>query len=265
MRRAALISVAAVAMASSVAAATGGGAAPTASSIERGAQLAKLGDCAVCHTVQSGAPYAGGRAVLPTPFGKVFATNITPERDTWASARTHSLAEFERALHKGVRRDGAQLYPAFPYDHFTGASDGDIDALYAFLMTRRPVRAVTPANRLTPPLGFRPLMIGWKALYFRPEPFKPVAGKSDQWNRGAYLVATFGHCGACHTPRGLLGAEDQAKAFDGELCRGLVRPAAERLDTGRDALDGAGPLHLPAHRPRRWPCGLRRANGRGDP
>jgi len=138
---------------------------PDRSQIERGAQVAKLGDCAICHTAQGGAPYAGGRAV-PTPFGKVFATNITPDRETGIGRYTR--AEFERALHKGVRRDGAQLYPAFPYDHFSGASEGDIDALYAFLMTRRPVRAVTPASQLIPPLGFRPLMIGWKALYFRP-------------------------------------------------------------------------------------------------
>jgi mono/diheme cytochrome c family protein len=194
---------------------------PDRSQIEHGAQVAKLGDCAICHTAPGGAPYAGGRAV-PTPFGKVFATNITPDRENGIGRYTR--AEFERALHKGVRRDGAQLYPAFPYDHFSGASEGDIDALYVFLMTRRPVRAVTPANQLIPPLGFRPLMIGWKALYFRPEPFKPTPGKNDQWNRGAYLVETFGHCGACHTPRGLLGAEEKTKAFGGGSAEGWYAP-----------------------------------------
>ena len=205
---------------------------PDRAQIERGANLAKLGDCAVCHTADSGAPYAGGRPIT-TPFGKVFATNITPDRTTGIGRYTR--VEFERALHKGVRRDGAQLYPAFPYDHFSGASDGDVDALYAFLMTRRPVRAVAPANQLVPPLGFRPLMIGWKALYFRPEPFKPTPGKSDQWNRGAYLVKTLGHCGACHTPHGLLGAEQKAKAFDGGYADGWYAPP----------LNGATPAATP--------------------
>jgi mono/diheme cytochrome c family protein len=194
---------------------------PPTDQVERGAELAKVGDCAVCHTADGGAPYAGGRPIA-TPFGKVFASNITPDRDTGIGR--YSQAQFERALHKGVRRDGAQLYPAFPFDHFTGASDADIDALYAFLMTRRPVHAVTPPTRLIPPLGFRPLMLGWKALYFRPAPFTPTPGKSDQWNRGAYLVATFGHCGACHTPHGALGAEQKAKAFDGGYAEGWYAP-----------------------------------------
>jgi nicotinate dehydrogenase subunit B len=189
--------------------------------IELGATLSKEGACAVCHTEDGGAPYAGGRAI-PTPFGKVFATNITPDRDTGIGR--YSRAQFERAMHRGVRDDGAQLYPAFPYDHFTGANDRDIDALYAFLMTRRPVRAVTPPPQLIPPLGFRPLMAVWKAFFFRPAPFTPTPGKSEQWNRGAYLVATFGHCGACHTPHGALGAEQKKKAFDGWYAEGWYAP-----------------------------------------
>jgi mono/diheme cytochrome c family protein len=194
---------------------------PEKAQVERGAALAKLGNCAVCHTADGGAPYAGGRPIS-TPFGKVFATNVTPDPDTGLGKYTQ--ADFQRAMHRGVRRDGGQLYPAFPYDHFTSASDADIDALYAFLMTRRPVRGTTPPPQLIPPLGFRPLMVFWKALYFRPEPFKPTAGKSEQWNRGAYLAETFGHCGACHTPHGLLGAEQKAKAFDGGYAEGWYAP-----------------------------------------
>ena len=189
--------------------------------VARGAALSKLGNCAVCHTADGGQAYAGGRPI-PTPFGMVFATNVTPDPETGIGK--YSQAQFARAMHRGVRRDGAELYPAFPFDHFTGASDADIDALYAFLMSRRPVRAVTPAPQLIPPLGFRPLMAVWKALYFRPTPFQPTPGKSDQWNRGAYLVATFGHCGACHTPHGLLGAEEKAKAFEGGYAEGWYAP-----------------------------------------
>ena len=189
--------------------------------VARGAALSKLGNCAVCHTADGGQAYAGGRAI-PTPFGKVFATNVTPDPETGIGK--YSQAEFARAMHRGVRRDGAELYPAFPFDHFTGASDADIDALYAFLMTRRPVRATTPPPQLIPPLGFRPLMAIWKALYFRPAPFRPTPGKSEAWNRGAYLVETFGHCGACHTPHGLLGAEQKARAFDGYYAEGWYAP-----------------------------------------
>ncbi|HZZ68280.1 MAG TPA: c-type cytochrome [Phenylobacterium sp.] len=207
-------------MLTAVAARSFDAASPTAE-IARGAELAKLGDCAVCHTAQGGAPYAGGRAI-PTPFGKVFASNITPDAATGIGR--YSRAEFRRALRQGVRRDGAELYPAFPYDHFAGASDADADALYAFLMSRRPVRATTPRPRLIPPLGFRPLMAAWKALYFRPEPFHPTPGKSEAWNRGAYLVTTFGHCGACHTPHGLLGEEESATAFDGAYAQGWYAP-----------------------------------------
>ncbi len=194
---------------------------PATSQIDRGAQLAKLGDCAVCHTADGGSPYAGGRPI-PTPFGAVFATNITPDRQTGIG--DYTMAAFERAMHRGVRKDGAQLYPAFPYDHFSYANDGDIDALYAFLVTRRAVSARTPPNRLIPPLGFRPVMLIWKTLYFRPQPFTPTPGKTDQWNRGAYLVASFGHCGACHTPHGALGAEQKPKAFDGGYAEGWYAP-----------------------------------------
>ena len=245
-----------------------GASSPPSPQINRGAQLAKLGDCAVCHTAPDGAPYAGGRPIQ-TPFGVVFATNITPDRETGIGAYTR--AQFERALHKGVRRDGAQLYPAFPYDHFSYGADGDIGALYAFLMTRRPVAQRTPSNRLIPPLGFRPIMLIWKALYFRPQAFTPTPGKSDPWNRGAYLVESFGHCGACHTPHGALGAEQTARAFDGGYAEGWYAPplnastpASVRwtqqslytyLRTGLDATHAAsaGPMAAVAHELARAP------------
>ena len=214
------------ALAGAAALALAAGAAPTApaapsAEIARGATLAKLGNCGVCHTLDGGAPYAGGRPI-PTPFGSVYASNITPDPATGIGRYTR--AQFERAMSRGVRRDGAQLYPAFPYDHFSFAADADFDALYAFLMTRRPVVQRTPPNKLIPPLGFRPIMLIWKALYFHPRPFTPTPGKSDEWNRGAYLVASFGHCGSCHTPRGALGAEKKGRALDGGYAEGWYAP-----------------------------------------
>ena len=179
----------------------------------RGAALAKLGDCMVCHTAPGGKPYAGGGAV-PTPFGVVYGTNITPDLDTGIGR--WSLADFDKALRRGTRRGGAPLYPAMPYDHYSALTAADVQALYAFMMTREPVRAAPPGNRLVPPLGFRPLLYIWKALFFHPAAPPP--------ERGQYLVETLGHCGACHTPHGWLGDEQRAKALDGGWAEGWYAP-----------------------------------------
>jgi nicotinate dehydrogenase subunit B len=189
--------------------------------IERGAALAGIGDCTTCHTADDGAPFAGGRAVK-TPFGDVFATNITPAAGSGIGG--YSQKAFVRAMRQGVRRDGAHLYPAFPYDHFSSSNDEDLAALYAFLMTRRPVEQTTPANRLIPPVGFRPVIAFWQALFFRPRAFAPSAGQSAEWNRGAYLVESLGHCGGCHTPHNWLGAEERARALDGGWAEGWYAP-----------------------------------------
>jgi len=180
--------------------------------IKRGAALAALGDCNTCHTTTGGGAFAGGVPV-PTPFGTIYSTNITPDEDTGIGR--WSEAAFRRALRQGVDRAGHQLYPAFPYDHFTLLSDDDISALYAFFMTRRPVRAMAPASGLPFPLNIRMIIAGWKLLFFHQGPFKPNPNQSDELNRGAYLVDGIGHCGACHTPRNALGAEDMGNAFGG--------------------------------------------------
>ena len=130
--------------------------------VARGEQLARISNCVGCHTAPGGRPFAGGRP-LETPFGTVFATNITPDPETGIGL--WSRKAFARALREGVARSGDLLYPAFPYDHFTHAGDADIDALYAFLMTRPAVQARVPANRLKVPFGFRPLIAGWNLLF----------------------------------------------------------------------------------------------------
>jgi mono/diheme cytochrome c family protein len=180
--------------------------------VRRGATLAAAGNCDVCHTAPGGREFAGGRA-LPTPLGTIYATNITPDAQTGIG--NWSAAAFQRAMRSGIRRDGAYLYPAFPYDHFTLVSDDDDQALYAFLMTRTPVRATPPPNELPFPLNMRTVLFGWNLLFLRKGPFRADSGHDETWNRGAYLVEGLGHCGACHTPRNFLAAEKNDQRLSG--------------------------------------------------
>lgn len=187
--------------------------------VARGAQLAAVGNCVTCHTAKDGKPYAGGFP-LKTPFGTVYGTNITPDRETGIGS--WSEAAFERAMREGVDREGRHLFPAFPYDHFTKTTDEDIRALYAFMMTREPVRAEGPANTVAIP---RPLVALWKAMYFERGVFRPDPAKDRRWNRGAYLSEGLGHCGACHTPRNRLGAEKKRESYSGGEVGGWHAPA----------------------------------------
>ncbi|PAY08894.1 MULTISPECIES: cytochrome c [Bradyrhizobium] len=180
--------------------------------VKRGRDLAAIGNCNTCHTVQGGGNYAGGLPV-PTPFGTIFSSNITPDAETGIGSWPEEA--FVRAMRAGVGRDGRHLYPTFPYDHFTNVSDADDRALYAFLMTRQPVHASSPANQLSFPLNYRPLIAGWKLLYLRSGDVPSNAAKGAEWNRGAYLVEGLAHCGACHTPRNALGAEQVNAQFSG--------------------------------------------------
>ncbi|OAK63573.1 aldehyde dehydrogenase [Variovorax paradoxus] len=195
--------------------------------IERGRVLAAAGDCAVCHTAPGGVPNAGGRA-MDTPFGTLYTTNLTPDADTGLGR--WSFSAFQRAMREGVSRDGHYLYPAFPYTAFAKTSDDDLQALYAYFMSMPAVRAETPKSELKFPFSMRPLMAGWNALFHDPTPMQPVATQSAEWNRGAYLVNGLGHCGACHTPRNALGAEQGGSAFlSGAMVDGWEAPALTHL------------------------------------
>jgi nicotinate dehydrogenase subunit B len=198
----------------------------SAATIARGAQLAALGNCAVCHTTVDGALNAGGRA-LETPFGIIYSTNITPDVETGIGA--WSYPAFERAMRDGLHRDGRQLYPAFPYPHFARTSDADMQALYAHLMAQPAIRAITPANALAFPFNLRPLLAGWNVLFHQPRELKPEATKSELWNRGAYLVESLGHCSACHSPRNALGAERRDAYLAGGIAEGWEAPALTSL------------------------------------
>ncbi|MGH6889083.1 MAG: c-type cytochrome [Rhizomicrobium sp.] len=189
--------------------------------IARGRALAAVGDCMTCHTTQSGRPFAGGRPI-PTPFGVVFSTNITPDRKMGIGR--WSIDAFRRAMRQGIARDGTHLYPAFPYDHFAQTRGSDIAELYAYLMTREPVSAPALHDRLLPPFDIRALLAGWNFLYFHRSPFRADRSKSAAWNRGAYLVETLGHCGACHTPHSAFGAEKTNRALDGAMAEGWYAP-----------------------------------------
>jgi mono/diheme cytochrome c family protein len=180
--------------------------------IKRGRDLAAIGNCSDCHTTRDGKSFAGGLPV-PTPFGTIYSSNITPDPDTGIGR--WSEAAFRRAMRSGVDRDGSHLYPTFPYDHFTNVTDEDDRALYAFLMTRSPVHAVDRSNDLAFPFNQRVAVAGWKLLFLKGGTYKPDPAQSAEWNRGAYLVDGLAHCGACHTPRNALGAEKASIAFSG--------------------------------------------------
>lgn len=180
--------------------------------VKRGRDLAAIGNCNDCHTVRGAKDFAGGLPV-PTPFGTIYSSNITPDTETGIGR--WSEAAFRRAMQSGVNRDGQHLYPTFPYDHFTHVSDDDDRALYAYLMTRRPVRAPARENALAFPFNQRIAVAGWKLLFLRHGSYQPDPTQSAEWNRGAYLVEGLAHCGACHTPRNALGAEKTQASFAG--------------------------------------------------
>ena len=199
----------------------------SAATIARGGQLAALGNCAGCHTDIHGIANAGGRA-LDTPFGVVYSTNITPDVETGIGA--WSYPAFERSMREGIHRDGRHLYPAFPYNHFARTTDADLQAIYAYLVAQTPVHAVNRETTLAFPFNLRPLMAGWNALFHEPALFKADSTKSAVWNRGAYLVESLGHCGACHTPRNALGAERTARTYlAGGVAEGWEAPPLTSL------------------------------------
>jgi len=188
-----------------------------ASVVERGAYLARAADCMACHTKPGGKDFAGGLG-FKLPFGTLYATNITPDKETGIG--NYSDADFLNAVHRGIRRDGARLYPAMPYVSYTYMTDDDALAIKAYLFSLPPVNEPTPANTLAFPFDQRWGMIFWSALFNPDTRFMPDASKSAEWNRGAYLAEALAHCGECHTPRNLAFALDNRKKFAGALTAG---------------------------------------------
>jgi mono/diheme cytochrome c family protein len=185
--------------------------------VERGAYLAKAADCMVCHTTKGGKEYAGGLA-FKLPFGTLYSTNITPDKETGIG--NYSDQDFLNAMHRGIRRDGARLYPAMPFTSYTYMTEADALAIKAYLFSLPPGRATAPENTLTFPFNQRWAMGFWSALFNPDTRFEPDTSKSPEWNRGAYLAEALAHCGECHTPRNLAFALDNRKKFAGAVTAG---------------------------------------------
>lgn len=182
--------------------------------ITRGEYLARVGDCVACHTEVNGPVFAGGRA-MPTPFGNLYAPNITPDDATGIGLWT--AEDFYRMMHTGVSRDGTLLYPAMPFANYTKVTRADSDAIYAYLMSVPPIARQNREHELRFPFNKRELLIGWRTLYFREAEFVPNPRQSEEWNRGAYLVEGLGHCSMCHTAVNALGGTSEEKAFEGGM------------------------------------------------
>jgi len=190
--------------------------------VERGRYLTILSDCGSCHTVPgSNQPFAGGRPI-ETPFGNIVAPNITPDAETGIGS--WSDEQFDAAVRKGIGRDGSHLYPAMPYNDYTKMSRDDVVAIRAYLSTVTPVRNVVVANTLPFPFNIRASLRVWNALYFREGEYQSNPNQSDEWNRGAFLVDGPGHCGACHTPKTLLGGDQSDQYLRGAYLQGWSAP-----------------------------------------
>ena len=213
--------------------------------LARGAQVAALGNCITCHTTDQGEPFAGGKA-FKTGFGTVYSSNLTPDLETGLGGWTYQA--FERAMRQGVSRDGHALYPAFPYTSFASISDDDMTALYAWLMQRPAVSQATPKADMGFPFGMRSLMQLWNGLFHQPSAYQFDPSQSAQWNRGEYLVNGAAHCGACHTPRNALGAEQKGSAYlQGAVLDGWQAPALTAMNSSPVAWREADFFHYLRH------------------
>ena len=184
------------------------------SQVVRGEYLARIGDCYACHTVRGGQPYAGGLEI-PTPFGHLYTTNITPDPETGIG--TWTSEDFWRAMHDGRNKAGEYLYPAMPYTNYTKVTREDSDAMYAYFKSIRPVRQQNRPNEMKFPYDRRELLGPWRALYFKPGVWQDDPKQTKEWNRGGYLVEGLGHCDACHSSRNILGAVQ-----GGDMSGGLI-------------------------------------------
>lgn len=188
--------------------------APSPALLERGAYLARAGNCMSCHTARGGSPYAGGRGIA-TPFGTVFSGNLTPDKATGIG--NWSASHFWRAMHNGRSKDGRLLYPAFPYTSYTEVTRADSDALFAYLQSLPAAARPNTPHALRWPFSTQAALAVWRALYFSPRPHVPDTTQTAEWNRGAYLVRGLGHCSACHSARNALGASSTPLDLAGGL------------------------------------------------
>jgi mono/diheme cytochrome c family protein len=180
--------------------------------VARGKYLAEAADCAACHTAPGGAPFAGGLA-MQSGFGTIYATNITPDPGNGIGRWTAD--DFWHALHDGVARDGRNLYPAMPYTSYRGMTRTDADAVYAYVMQLPAMKVANPRTDLSFPYNIRLGMMGWNLVFLTNSIPAASTGSSAAWERGRYLVNVLGHCGECHTPRGIVGQMELSRPLAG--------------------------------------------------
>jgi mono/diheme cytochrome c family protein len=225
--------------------------------VERGRYLSVLSDCGGCHTVPGGKPFVGGLAI-ETPFGNIVSPNITPDPETGIGAWTDD--HFVAALKMGLGRNGEHLYPAMPYNAYTRMSRDDVLSIRAYLNSLEAIKNARATNTLSFPFNVRALMAVWNRLYFTAGEYKPDPTKSAEWNRGKFIVDGPAHCGACHTPKTVLGGDRSEHYLQGANLQGWSAPditnntrsglgnwtvedIARYLKTGRNRLTAAtGPM-----------------------
>ena len=190
--------------------------------IERGKYLADAADCVACHSVEGGAEFAGGLPLV-SPFGTIYGTNITPDKEHGIG--NYSADDFYQAVTAGEKPDGSQLYPAMPYTSYRLLKREDSDAIYAYIMSLAPIAKPSPQTDLAFPFNLRFGMSFWNLLYKDVVQLQPAEGKSEPWQRGQYLVEVLGHCGECHTPRNALGALQQDQRMQGGVLLGYGAPS----------------------------------------
>lgn len=188
--------------------------------LARGKYLAQAGDCAACHTSKDGAPFAGG-VPIPTPFGTIYGTNITPDKDYGIGGWTS--ADLYKVLHDGIAPEHP-LYPAMPYTSYRGLTREDSDAIFAYLQSVEPAAVPNQKNGVPFPFNIRALMRGWNLLFLTDELPAVSAGDSDEWVQGRYLVNVLGHCMECHSPRGVVGQMKLGESLTGGAAEAIHAP-----------------------------------------
>lgn len=197
--------------------------AKTRALIKRGEYLTKAGDCIACHTdtQHNGKAFAGGLGIY-TPFGTIYSPNITPDKSTGIGLWSNE--DFIRAMHQGIAPNGSYYFPVFPFPSFAKINKNDLLAIKAYLFSLPPINKANQANEMMWPFNWRFLQLGWRILFLHANEYQPDNQQTLSWNRGAYLVQGLGHCGMCHTPLNLLGAEKKKYYLTGGFIQGYYAP-----------------------------------------
>jgi mono/diheme cytochrome c family protein len=193
----------------------------TSQAISQGEYLARVGNCVACHSIAGGAPFAGGLKMAVPKIGVIYSTNITPDPETGIGS--YSFEDFDNAMRKGVAKDGHNLYPAMPYPSYAKTSEADMHTLYDYFMKEvQPVKQANQANETSGWLSKRWLLSVWNFFFLDDDPYEAESEQNAEWNRGAYLTQGLGHCGACHTPRGMVFQEKGLDGDDSDFLAGAL-------------------------------------------